>query len=321
MKILSFFFLFLLLLPSVWAGNYIYKGNINENLSVTMLLSVEGEHCTGKYFYDKLLKDIPLKGSNVNGQWRIEETGGGFFQGSFNSDFSQFSGSWQQPEKGKNYAFSLKLLLPSDPKKTLDFQKIRQFQTLLNLFETRLSLPIKLDNKLKNLKLYNDKKEILTTNALPKLPYSLARQFIMNQTKLKVGNYFNIDENHYIDSPYRAVGELHRTGQWVALLFYFDDEASWDEYQMFFAQIFDFEGNMISEWKAYTYYITEKTGEQSSEKIISSISANLELDIKTMHLKIKYGVDANTGKEYCKDEEWNESLLYKIDNNGKLIKK
>lgn len=90
----------------------IFRGTIDDNLTITMELNRKGDKLSGSYYYEKHKVDIPIKGTvDENGNFRIDEYGNnggvsGTFKGRFLSD-TQMKGTWVSPDGKRNLSFSL----------------------------------------------------------------------------------------------------------------------------------------------------------------------------------------------------------------------
>lgn len=296
-----------------------YTGVIQQ-WNIVLQLSVNGTNCKGVYFYQHVRKDIALQGTLQGQELLLEESGGGQFKGVLNADFSAFTGTWTQPQKGQRYETKWDAIAPAAGKTSFDMTAVKAFQELLAGSKNDLLLPLTLDKKSKDIVINNTQKNTISPRQLPPLSYELAARFILKQTRLSMGNYFKNNEQQYESVPFRLVGKLWSSSTWTALLFHLEDDNGWDEYELFFVLVFDYEGNLLSEWKAYTYYITERTGELISEKTRSTLQPNHSAQVQSEKITITYGTNPQTKKEYYNEQTQTDSGLYKLSKEGKWLK-
>src|SRR6266571_2396932 len=99
---------------------FFFRGTINNNLSIEMILVRDGDHLTGNYFYPKVGKDIALVGTVDSGGnvqlTESDETGKqtGIFKGKWQSakdspdpSLNEIEGKWSKPDGSKATDFAV----------------------------------------------------------------------------------------------------------------------------------------------------------------------------------------------------------------------
>ncbi|MCH2045945.1 MAG: hypothetical protein MK212_17645 [Saprospiraceae bacterium] len=308
-----------------------YKGNIGNQLSVTLQLEFTNTSCTGRYHYHKYRQDILLKGELIDDKWIIKEMNSKgeeknqYFKGTFSADQDHFLGTWENPVKGITHPSKFECLKnPLNSSTTIDYEKTRKFQELLNYFDLQVMLPCKIDRGIDDMhfKWTPDTKTYIT-DFKQNIPYHLARNYIMDQVNIKVNSpfdYFDMDESFYnnYNAEYKSIGKIFSNNKSIGLLFHFDEDTGWDEYELFFLLVFDHEGNLLANIKTYTYVITEGTGKISSEKSWANLTNNGSITVISESIVIEYGNDAQTGEEYYNENNKNQTLEYTVTANGLL---
>src|SRR6266545_481 len=97
---------------------YFFRGTINNNLSIEMILVRDGDHLTGNYFYPRVGKDIALVGTVDSGGnvqlTESDETGKqtGLFKGKWQAakespdpSLNEIEGKWSKPDGSKSTDF------------------------------------------------------------------------------------------------------------------------------------------------------------------------------------------------------------------------
>lgn len=308
-----------------------YKGNIGNLFSVTLQLEFSNTSCQGRYHYHKYRRDILLKGELIDNQWIIKEvdTNGNkkniYFKGTFSSNRHSFTGTWGDAAKGTKHSANFKCLKnPLNSSTSIDYEKTRKFQELLNFFDLQVMLPCKIDRGIDDMRFkWTPDTKTYIADFKQNIPYRLARNYVMDQVSIKVNSpfdYFNMDESFYnnYNAEYKSIGKIFSNDKSIGLLFHFDEDTGWDEYELFFLLVFDHEGNLLANIKTYTYVITEGTGKISSEKSWANLTSNGSITVNSESIIIEYGNDAQTGEEYYNENNKNQTLEYTMTANGLL---
>lgn len=313
----------------------VYKGKIDAKYSITLELCIANEQCWGRFYYDKYIKDITFVGTCIDSRLSLHEINSktgekskSAFVGKLNADWLQIKGHWENTLKGKNMPFELNALIPSLPEYThLDYTKVKEFQTLLNYFDLQPQLPLTLDAGLNHMEWqWVDWQEENQKDFKHFIPFNTASQYIMSQVKFKTEgslNYFNIAEKNYKEYKmgYRSIGYLSKNSKFVSLLFHFDADTGWNDYEVFFVLNFDYEGRLLGGFKAFTHIVLERTGQFISEQTHATFSQATSIDLSSERITIEYGTNHKTGEEYYRENTAKNASRYTLQDDGSFAEK
>lgn len=313
----------------------VYKGKIDAKYSITLELSVVNEQCWGRFYYDKYIKDIEFVGTCNN--WVISlheinsktgEKSKSAFVGKLSEDWLEIKGRWGNTLKGKDMPFELNALIPTLPDQYyLNYNKVKDFQNLLNYFDLQPQLPLILDAGLNHMEWqWVDWQEENQKDFKHFIPYTLANQYIMSQVKFKTEgslNYFDIAEKNYKEYKmgYRSIGYLSKNSKFVSLLFHFDADTGWNDYEVFFVLNFDYEGRLLGGFKAFTHIVLERTGQFISEQTHATFPQASVINLSSERITIEYGTNHKTGEEYYREKTSKNASRYTLQEDGSFAEK
>ncbi|MCP4441489.1 MAG: hypothetical protein GY810_21485 [Aureispira sp.] len=313
----------------------VYKGKIDLKYSITVELCILEEQCWGRFYYDKYIKDIEFVGDYKDQVLTLHEinakTGAkskGAFIGNLSDDLLQIKGHWQNTDAGKSMPFELNALSVTIPTNThLNYDKVKDFQSLLNYFDLQPKLPLKIDAGLNYMDWHwTDWQEEHKKDFKHFIPYAMANQYIMNQVNFGTEgslNYFDIAEKNYKEYKmgYRSIGYLSKNYKFVSLLFHFDADTGWDDYEVFFVLNFDYEGRLLGGFKAFTHIVLERTGQFISEQTHATFLQESTIDLSSERITIEYGTNHKTGEEYYNEKNSKTSSRYTLQEDGSFAEK
>jgi hypothetical protein len=133
--------------PQPWSGPVTLRGEIAHGLKIEMRLVLEGSKLSGSYFYERIGKDIPIKGNiEKNGTVVLEEfvkgQKTGIFMGKSLSD-AIIEGKWSKPGSTRSRDFflvSTGLLqsMPASPGHKGEGQHMQTEQSLKSILKKKI---------------------------------------------------------------------------------------------------------------------------------------------------------------------------------------
>lgn len=313
---------------------YFFKGTVNKEYPITMMVQQIGQQLKGAYFYDKYRKNIYVEGRVEAGETMVlyevlagGEAGGSVFRGTYAPDWSSIMGRWENSAKERRFNFELKAIKePEGVYYQYRLDDIRRFQELLNYFENKPIFPFKVTGDLSKdaFRLEVTKTKDTKTKLQSVIPYRLARRYIMNKTRFDpegAFDYFNLKSSNYKahEFHYKALCRTYQTNCYVGLLINFSNDTGWDQYQVSCLLIFDYAGHLIDACKVGKQLDLESNGRQYMEEAYSTFRNNTTIEFTSKQQEIQHG-QASNGTAYFNQAPIQEKIYYILQANGRFVR-